>query len=53
MTVNNSNRQESRDALIRFCAGFSAGDAAAVFDGATEFGDCFCSIGNMFCPGSF
>ena len=51
MTVNNSNRQESRDALIRFCAGFSAGDAAEALDCATDFDDFFCDIGNIFCPG--
>ena len=56
MTVNNSNRQESRDALIRFCTGLSAGDRqpaelgeGLAFDNflGCDIGD----IGNIFCPG--
>jgi len=50
MTVNNSNRQESRDALIRFCAGFSAGGAAEAFDGAMEFEN-FLMCDNFACFG--
>jgi len=52
MTVNNSNRQESRDALIRFCAGLSAGDRQTAEPGGGLAFDNFlgCDVGNIICP---
>ena len=51
MTVNKSNQQEERDAFRRFCSGFSGVSASGALEGALEFDDFFCDIGNIFCPG--
>lgn len=49
MTVNKSNQQEERDALRRFCAGFSTGGAPGALEGTMECDDFVCP-GNLFCP---